>query len=169
MGITPVRVQSTQDSRKGNRQWYPRAIEIERGVAAMNRVRNYIGFAVWFSGLGYMALWPLTAADGGLAVLDFSFLCDRPFALDALCQLNPAWQLSPGLHLAGTTSAAYVLMALALRPLRRWRRKRASAADIARLDIEARLKLVRRPLPPPPGRYVRPRSQFGLRGAPHLL
>ncbi|MDI1346807.1 MAG: hypothetical protein PSV22_22330 [Pseudolabrys sp.] len=134
----------------------------------MNRVHDYIGFAVRFLGFGYMALWPLTAADGGFAAFDLSSLCDRPFALDALCQLSPAWHLSPGLHLAGTTSAAYVLMALALRPLRRWRRNGAAGAGNARPDIGARLKLVRRPPPPPPPRrYVRPRSQFGLRGAPH--
>lgn len=137
----------------------------------MNRVHDYIGFAVRFLGFGYMALWPLTAADGGLAALDLSSLCVRPLALvGTLCHLSPALHLSPGLHLIGTISAGSVLTGLALRPWRRWRRKRDSAADIARLDIEARLKPVRRPPPPPPPpprRYVRPRSQFGLRGAPH--
>jgi hypothetical protein len=133
----------------------------------MNRVHDYIGFAVRFLGFGYMALWPLTAADGGFAAFDLSSLCDRPIALDALCQLNPELQLSPGLHLAGTLSAAYVLMALALRPLRRWRQKGTSGTTKAGPDIIARLKLKRRPPAPPPRRYVRPRSQFGLRGAPH--
>jgi len=133
----------------------------------MNRVHDYIGFAVRFLGLGYMALWPLTAADGGFAAFDLSFLCVRASALDALCQLSPALHLSPGLHLIGASSAACVLGALAVRPLRRWRRKGASAASIAGPDIVARLKLVRRPPPPPPRRYVPRRSQFGLRGAPH--
>jgi hypothetical protein len=134
----------------------------------MNRVHDYIGFAVRFLGIGYMALWPLTAADGGFSALDMSFLCVRPSALDALCQLNPALQLPPGLHLIGTSSAACVLGALALRPLRRWRRNRAAAANMPGPAIVARLKLVRRPPPaPPPRRYVPPRSQFGLRGAPH--
>jgi len=134
----------------------------------MNRVHDYIGFAVRFLGIGYMALWPLTAADGGFTAFDMSFLCVGSSALDALCRLNPALQLSPGLHLIGTSSAAYVLGALALRPLRRWRRSRAAAANMAGPDILARLKLVRRPRPgPAPRRYVPPRSQFGLRGAPH--
>ena len=133
----------------------------------MNRVHDYIGFAVRFLGFGYMALWPLTAADGGFAAFDLSSLCDRPIALDALCQLNPALHLSPGLHLIGASSAACALVMLALRPLRRWRQKGTAGADIAGPDIVARLKLVRRPPPPPPRRYVPRRSQFGLRGAPH--
>lgn len=133
----------------------------------MNRVHDYIGFAVRFLGFGYMALWPLTAPDGGLAALDMSFLCVRPLALvGALCHLSPALQLSPGLHLVGTLSAASVLTGLALRPLRRWRRKGLSGEGKASPDIGVRLKQVHRP-PPPPRRYVRPRSQFGLRGAPH--
>ncbi len=33
----------------------------------MNRVKDYVQFAVWFVGLGYMALWPLTAHDHGIA------------------------------------------------------------------------------------------------------
>ena len=110
----------------------------------MNRVRDYINFAVWFSGLGYIALWPLTAYD--------------------------ALHLSPGLHLAGMTSLACVAIGLVLRPLRRRLRLRAAAPAPVKRPLVAldRLRLGRRAAPaPPPRRYVRPRSHFGLRNAPH--
>lgn len=131
----------------------------------MNLVRDYVGFAVRFVGLGYMALWPLTAAGEGVADVDLSFLCGGTFAP---CHWSPALHLSPGLHIAGTLSAAFVLLLLLLRPLRRWWQNRTATAKIAGPDIIARLKLVRRPRPAPlPRRYVPRRSEFGLRGAPH--
>ncbi|MDO8878702.1 MAG: hypothetical protein Q8M24_17485 [Pseudolabrys sp.] len=104
----------------------------------MNRVREYIKFAVCFSGLGYIVLWPLTAHD--------------------------ALHLSPGLHLAGMTSSAWVLFTLVLRPLRRRFRGRAVKPIPSPL---ARLRLGKKRAPPPPRRYVQPRSHFGLRNAPH--
>ncbi len=106
----------------------------------MNRVRDYINFAVCFSGLGYIVLWPLTAYD--------------------------ALHLSPGLHLAGMMASAFVMISLVLRPLRR--RLRGRAAAPSQLSPLARLRLDRigRSAPPPPRRYVRPRSHFGLRDAP---
>ncbi len=41
----------------------------------MNRVKEYMQFAVWFVGLGYMALWPLTAHDNGIATLGAALIC----------------------------------------------------------------------------------------------
>ena len=130
----------------------------------MNLVRDYIGFAVRFVGLGYMALWPLTAAGEGVADVDLSFLCG---GILAPCRWSPALHLSPGLHIAGTLSAAFVLGVLALRLLRRVRRKQPPDAVYAKPDIAGRLKLKRRPPAPPPRRYVPRRSEFGLRGTPH--
>lgn len=108
----------------------------------MNRVKDYIRFAVWFSGLGYIALWPLTA--------------------------HGALHLSPGLHLAGMMASACVVICSVLRPLRplrRWLRGRAAAPS--QPSPLARLRLGRKSRPaPPPHRYVRPRSHFGLRDAP---
>lgn len=34
----------------------------------MNRVRNYISFAVWFVGLSYIALWPLAVEQPMLSL-----------------------------------------------------------------------------------------------------
>lgn len=103
----------------------------------MNRVRDYIGFALWFLGLGYMALWPLT--------------------------VHAALHLSPGLHLVGMLSSAWVMAGLALRPVRRWRRSRAAVDD--RVSSGASPPRLARSAPPP-RRYVKPRSHFGLRGVP---
>ena len=55
----------------------------------MNRVWDYIGFAVWFAGLGYIAMW-LFGTPGQLA-------------------------LSPGLHAVGVASAMFVPVRLLLR------------------------------------------------------
>jgi hypothetical protein len=33
----------------------------------MERIRDYTGFVVWFAGLGYVAIWPLSA--GGYTIL----------------------------------------------------------------------------------------------------
>ena len=137
----------------------------------MNLVRDYVGFAVRFVGAGYMALWPLTAPGDGFLLPDLSLLCGGALVpADVLCRWSPALHLSPGLHIAGTLSAAFVLMLLTLRLLRLLRRvRRNEPPDIgpAKPDIAARLKLKRRPPAPPPRRYVPRRSQFGLRGAPH--
>lgn len=115
----------------------------------MNRVGEYIRFAVCFSGVGYLVLWPLTAHGDGFAALGLSFVCGQPFALaEFVCGSRPALHLSPGLHLAGMMSSTCVLICLVLRPLRRWRGRAAGERA------------------PTPRRYVRPRSHFGLRGAP---
>jgi hypothetical protein len=40
----------------------------------MNRVKDYVQFAVRFVGLGYLALWPVTAHDNGIAALGAAFI-----------------------------------------------------------------------------------------------
>ncbi len=138
----------------------------------MNRVKDYIRFTVWFVGLGYVALWPLTVHDNGVAVIAAA-LCGQSLApMDLVCASAPALRLSPGLHLLGQMSAFCVFVRLLLRPLRRFRIVRKDGAapgpsvpsapavrwpDIHRRNHDAA----------PPPRAVRPRRHFGLRGAPH--
>jgi hypothetical protein len=107
----------------------------------MNRVGDYGRFAGWFCGLGYMALSPWTAQEDGLL-------------------------LSPGLHLAGMTASAFVLAAIALWPLRRLWRRCAAGKTVAIPQVIMRLRIGQKRAPPP-HRYVRPRTHFGLRNGPH--
>jgi hypothetical protein len=59
----------------------------------MNRVWDYIGFAVWFAGLGYIAMW-LLGSPGHLV-------------------------LPPGLHAIGVVSAMFVPVRLLFRAVAR--------------------------------------------------
>jgi hypothetical protein len=112
----------------------------------MNRVGEYIRFAVLFTGAGYIVMWSLTMHSDGIA-----------------------FQLSPGLHIAGMMSSACTVVGLAVYPLRRRWRARATPATPAIKVPEAllRARLGFKPPPPPPRRYVQPRAHFGLRGSPH--
>ena len=69
----------------------------------MARLRDYIGFAVWFAGLGYMAIWLLAWRSLGGA-------------------------LPPSLHMLGAFLALAVAVQGVYVMLRRARRRRASAA-----------------------------------------
>ena len=111
------------------------------GSAAMNRIRDYIGFAVWFAGLGYIALWPLSSPDVGGKPFGASILCrDASLrVLDLLCRSTQPLQLPPGLHAArfavGLRSSPSRLL---LRALKRSRRAAgARAADMSALAIAA--------------------------------
>lgn len=138
----------------------------------MNRVTEYIRFAVGFVGLGYIVLWPLTTHDNGIATPETLFVCGTSFA-DLICHPAPALQLSPGLHLIGVMSAIYVVLRLLLHQFRRWRRalsdERSASAPPARMnDVLARPPVrptAKEPAPPLP--TVKPRAHFGLRGLPH--
>ena len=55
----------------------------------MNRVWDYIGFAVWFAGLGYIVMWLFGSSDHLV--------------------------LSPGLHAIGVAAAMFVPVRLVLR------------------------------------------------------
>ena len=61
----------------------------------MNRVWDYAGFVVWFSGLGYILLWLVGAPKHGM--------------------------LPPALHLIGLAAACFVAVRLLLLAIARWR------------------------------------------------
>ena len=154
----------------------------------MNRVKDYVQFAVWFVGLGYMVLWPLTAHDNGISMLGAAFgaadVCGIPAVpmIDVICDPLPMLRLSPGLQFIGAMSAVYVIARLLLRQWHHVRQQRLAptgAADGLGHPLERnpvsddcadRVRTMFRRLnvpPPPPPRAVRPRRQFGLRGVPH--
>jgi hypothetical protein len=136
----------------------------------MNRLRDYVGFAVCFAGLGYMAIWPLSASGAGGALFGASILCHAPApfdALAALCRAPHPLTLPPTLHVLGLLSAVAAALRLACRALRRTRRARPAGANAARV-----IRIPARAMPPPPNPLpplprVKPRSQFGLRITPH--
>jgi len=103
-------------------------------------LRDYIGFAVWFAGLGYMAIWLLAWPSLGGA-------------------------LPPSLHMLGAFLALAVAVQGVYVMLRRARRRRASAAspmtEVAEDAGALSRKLLLDGLP-----RVKPRNHFGLRGAP---
>jgi hypothetical protein len=103
----------------------------------MNRVWDYIGFAVCFAGLGYIVLW----------------LFGSPEHLT----------LSPALRVIGVALAMFVPVRLFLRAVGR-RRHTAACAVPARKP--APVLRPRRRKPMCPLRPVKPRSHFGLRGMP---
>ncbi|MCW5692052.1 MAG: hypothetical protein KIT48_06780 [Pseudolabrys sp.] len=105
----------------------------------MDRVRNYISFAVWFVGLSYIALWPLAVAQPMLSL-----------ALHGVGALAALWVTARLLWL--------VLRRLlrAVQPPARWRLALRQGVNAMRPEPPA--------LPPP--RWVPPRREFGLRRAP---
>jgi hypothetical protein len=102
----------------------------------MNRVWDYAGFAVWFVGLGYIAVW---------------FVPDHG-------------SLSPALHVVGLTAAGLVAVRLMVLAIARLRRPAAGVAPVAARKPHAMVKP--RAEPPRPLPTVKPRRHFGLRGAP---
>ena len=136
-------------------------------MTVTNRVVDYCAFAVRFVGLGYLVLWPFSTPD--------------PFGLARFCRPDtPLWRfsshwpqlvsLTPGLHLIGILCAGCLGIHLLLRQVARWRRGCANAALAATAHVPAapaptqqRAPFVK-PLP-----KVKPRSEFGLRGAARRL
>ncbi len=115
----------------------------------MDRCKDYIRFAVWFVGLGYMALWLLTAH--GIGGIGFGV----------------AWTLPPTLHAIGLLAAAYVVLRALSMPIRHWRARRAAAVVPAITPEFAAARLWSPRWKAPAGlQAVNPRSHFGLRGAP---
>ena len=137
----------------------------------MIRVRDYVQFAVWFTGLGYIVLWPLTAHDNDIARLGAYLICsDEPLGpVKLVCNPPHALHLSPGLHLLGLMSAICVLFRLLLRQVRGLRRAHGPfGAETATPAIASRIPAVLpRPARPAPRertcplRPVRPRKNFG--------
>lgn len=134
----------------------------------MDRCKDYCGFAIWFAGIGYAALWPLSAVGVGGEPFGAAIVCGRwhDGAIAALCDLPHPFTLPVGVHILGFASAMIVAARLSLRLLDRWRHRPGvipAAALNLRLPgaIPSRLKPpARRPRP------VKPRKQFGLRGVP---
>jgi hypothetical protein len=136
----------------------------------MNRIRDYTGFATWFCGLGYIALWPVTSPDLGGKPFGASIFCrDTSLSvLDLLCNSAHPLQLPANLHALGFLSAIFVAVRLLLYAIRRSRRAIASrAAGMSALmtRLPDAVALLRRK-PAPPLRPVKPRTHFGLRGMP---
>ena len=137
----------------------------------MNRVRDYINFAVKFVGFGYIGLWPVSVAGTSGNVFGASVVCGGRLgmALDHLCRLPHLLRLNPGLHIVGALFAALALLHLASlvvrprRPLRDDATATPGGSVAAAKPKSPRFRF--RPLPPP-RKFVRPRKEFGLRGVP---
>lgn len=139
----------------------------------MNRIKDYIGFAAWFSGLGYIVLWPVTSPDLSGRPFGASIFCrDNTLSvLDFLCNSAHTLRLPPALHAIGLLSALFVTARLLVHAVRRSRRA-ASRRAAATSTITARIPAAILPPSPPrkpqrPLRPVKPRTHFGLRGTPH--
>jgi hypothetical protein len=105
----------------------------------MNRVWDYIGFVIWFMGLGYIVMWLIGSPEYRM--------------------------LPPIMHMIGLASATFVAVRLLLLAIARWR----VPWSVARAMSDARPpEAVLKPPPAKPVRplpTVKPRNQFGLRGA----
>ena len=136
----------------------------------MNRIKDYIGFAIWFAGLGYIALWPVSSPDLGGKPFGASIFCrDVTLSvLDLLCNSVHPLLLPPTLHALGLLSTLFVAVRLLLCVLKRWRRAVGSRAA----DMSALITRLPGAVAPPRRKPVRalrpvkPRTHFGLRGMP---
>jgi hypothetical protein len=129
---------------------------------AVNRVRDYCGFAIRFVGLGYIVLWPVTApaslmqsGPGRASAPLWHYLCHGPHV----------FSLPPGLHLIGMVCVACLAVRMIMRPLAR-RRQGEQRAVMPAARLSAAVPRQPRHKPLGPHRTVKPRSQFGLRGMP---
>lgn len=130
----------------------------------MNRIKDYVCFAACFAGLGYIALWPITADEGG-GSFGASVFCRGagPDWLGFLCQSARPLQLPQGLHALGFMSAVFVATRALVDAVKRSRRC-ASPALTATHAADAPSSLPRKPRQPLS--KVKPRTHFGLRGIP---
>jgi hypothetical protein len=133
----------------------------------MNRIKDYAGFAGWFAGLGYIVLWPITAADLDGKPFGASIFCrdGAPSLTDFLCNAAHPLALPPGLHALGFLSAVFVTARLLVHTIKRMRRAAGLHASTAVANSAAVVPLPQRK-PAPARRAVKPRSHFGLRGPP---
>ena len=132
----------------------------------MNRIKDYVRFVIWFAGLGYIVLWPVTSPDLSGKPFGASIFCrdGAPGLTDFLCNSAHPLQLPPGLHAIGFLSAVFVTTRLLVHAIRRARRAAGSNA----VGIPAAIAPPPPPRKPaPPRRPVKPRTHFGLRGMPH--
>jgi hypothetical protein len=138
----------------------------------MNRIKDYTGFAIRFTGVGYIALWPLSSPSPNGDLFGAPLICrDGSFALvDFLCHSPHPLQLSISLHAVGFLAALFVITQFSLRTILRARRKRARTtvnASTLAARLPAKVLRPRRQKPIGPQHPVKPRAQFGLRGMPH--
>lgn len=131
----------------------------------MNRIKDYVTFTAWFAGLGYIVMWPVTAADLGGQPFGASVFCRESSAamLDALCNTERMLKMPSGLHVLGFLSAVYVTTRLLWSAIKRSRRgAHASSALMPEGQSPELAPSPRRK--PPPRPMVKPRTHFGLRG-----
>lgn len=138
----------------------------------MNRLKDYIGFVIWFAGVGYILLWPLAANGYGGKLFGASLLCrgEGPLPLDMLCHAAHPLTLPPTLHVLGAASVLAAGLRLLCAGWRRCRRAGTAAGPEQPVDLQtlrvpaARLRPLRPSTPAKPLRAVKPPDQFGLRG-----
>ena len=134
----------------------------------MNRCRDYFGFAMWFAGIGYAVLWPLSAIGKGGHPFGASIVCGdaRGALVAALCELPHPFALPVGLHVLGLAAVLLVAARVSLRLLDRWR-QRPGVVPAEALNARLPGAIPARPRRPAPRlRPVKPRKHFGLRGLP---
>jgi hypothetical protein len=128
----------------------------------MNRIKDYVCFATCFAGLGYVALWPITADEAGGSVSALMFCRGGgPDWLGFLCQSAQPLRLPPGLHALGFLSAIFVTARALVGAVRLSRRR---SSPIISLQSPDEMPPPRKPRPPL--RTIKPRAHFGLRGMP---
>jgi hypothetical protein len=103
----------------------------------MNRVWDYLGFIVWFTGLGYVVLWLVGWPEHRM--------------------------LPPALHGIGLLSATFVCVRLIVLAIGRWRVP-VAGGTVTPAGGRAPSALPEPPARPLP--TVKPRNHFGLRGMP---
>src|SRR5665647_2841414 len=147
----------------------PRAIG--RGEdTAMSRIKDYAGFVGWFSGLGYIVLWPITSANLSGKPFGASIFCrDGAFSVpDFLCNSARPLQMPEGLHALGFLSALFVTARLLVHGYKRSRR----AAGVGKYSPPSPTAVASAAAAPPPRKpspqrpKITPRTHFGLRGVP---
>jgi len=140
----------------------------------MNKASEYANFAGWFAGLGYVALWPLTASGQSGKPFGASVLCDGSALTGWLCPSAQPLRLPEGLHALGAAAALFVAVRIAILAIGRIRRQPPPAmVDVPPSEVPivpiapapAAVARNRRPAPPP-RRPVKPRKHFGLRNVP---
>jgi len=136
-------------------------------VSALDRFKDYLGFAVGFIGIGYIALWPLAASGYGGKLFGASILCSGSGAhllglnvLGAVCHWKHPLTLSPTLHVMGFSAAIATGLRLLYRSLHRYMQARAVAVPELSIEVPSAIAPRHQPLPSLP-----PRRHFGLRGA----
>jgi hypothetical protein len=134
----------------------------------MDRCRSCFSFAAWFTGIGYVVLWPLTANGDSGYPFGASVVCGHANGgvLAALCGLPHPLALPVGVHVLGFVAAMLITVHL-LGRLLRCVRPRLGAVAAAALRTRLSRAVLRRPRKPARGlRSVPPRKHFGLRGVP---